>query len=242
MSENRHPAGTSLGGQWAPGSAGEVDLDAFDADPSTDPGMEDHFAQQRDPMRDMRTEAHSNMLPVGRQKADRVRSVAKYAAISLSEDLNANGVDPEESKAVADMRAIADRERTGTDMNDLQDSLALAARWRANHVPDSPTSTAQESESAQWSALDPRSVDARSQAREHNTLVYGINQAVPEAREMDFDDLTLRDGSGRVLPMPPVLKQSMSDFGEESGAEGRIECVKMDVPERRFFAGPPRRF
>lgn len=27
MSENRHPAGTSLGGQWAPGSAGEVDVD-----------------------------------------------------------------------------------------------------------------------------------------------------------------------------------------------------------------------
>lgn len=31
MNENRHPAGTSLGGQWAPGSAGEVDFDdAFD--------------------------------------------------------------------------------------------------------------------------------------------------------------------------------------------------------------------
>lgn len=27
MSENRHPAGTSLGGQWAPGSAAEIDSD-----------------------------------------------------------------------------------------------------------------------------------------------------------------------------------------------------------------------
>lgn len=31
MNDNRHPAGTSLGGQWAPGQAGEVDFDdAFD--------------------------------------------------------------------------------------------------------------------------------------------------------------------------------------------------------------------
>lgn len=30
MSENRHPAGTSVGGQWAPGSAGEIDLDDSD--------------------------------------------------------------------------------------------------------------------------------------------------------------------------------------------------------------------
>lgn len=30
MSENRHPAGTTVGGQWAPGQAGEVDFDDSD--------------------------------------------------------------------------------------------------------------------------------------------------------------------------------------------------------------------
>lgn len=49
MSENRHPAGTSVGGQWAPGSAGEIDLDdAFDdetpaPEPELPPGYDDAF-------------------------------------------------------------------------------------------------------------------------------------------------------------------------------------------------------
>lgn len=30
MSENRHPAGTSIGGQWAPGSASEIDDELYD--------------------------------------------------------------------------------------------------------------------------------------------------------------------------------------------------------------------
>lgn len=35
MSDNRHPAGTSLGGQWAPGSSSEIDLDdALDETPT----------------------------------------------------------------------------------------------------------------------------------------------------------------------------------------------------------------
>ena len=33
MSINRHPAGTSVGGQWAPGAAGEVDMDLLTESP-----------------------------------------------------------------------------------------------------------------------------------------------------------------------------------------------------------------
>lgn len=241
MSGNRHPAGTSLGGQWAPGSAGEVDLDAFDADPDTDMSMEDHFSQKHDPMNNMRTEAHSNMLPVGRRKAERLRSVAYHSSISLSDDLRANGFDPEESKAVADMRAISDREVTGTEMRDMQDSLAMAARWRADHVPDAPTFTAEEAAASQWSAMDPRSADTRAQIREHNTLVYAAKLESPEAREMDFDDGTLRDEHGKILPAGPGMKKAMRNFAESSGVQGRVECKQQEIPARRFFAGPPRR-
>lgn len=42
MSDNRHPAGTSVGGQWAPGSAGEIDIDD-----ALDDAFGDTFAPRR---------------------------------------------------------------------------------------------------------------------------------------------------------------------------------------------------
>lgn len=38
---NRHPSGTSIGGQWAPGASGEVDADFDFDDPSANPFSED---------------------------------------------------------------------------------------------------------------------------------------------------------------------------------------------------------
>ena len=43
MSINRHPAGTSVGGQWAPGASGEVDVDLDAGSPSIDLEEDGHY-------------------------------------------------------------------------------------------------------------------------------------------------------------------------------------------------------
>ena len=63
MNDNRHPAGTSVGGQWAPGASGEVDDQLDFEDAFDDIGHTEHEGRidlddwgVREQMRDVRTE------------------------------------------------------------------------------------------------------------------------------------------------------------------------------------------
>lgn len=83
MSENRHPAGTSLGGQWAPGSSDEVDLSDEDFTPQEQPPREPvKFMDSHDQkaISNLEYRAHRRMAISAARELDEKFPGAAYAA------------------------------------------------------------------------------------------------------------------------------------------------------------------
>lgn len=78
MSENRHPAGTSLGGQWAPGSASEIDLDE-DFTPPPREAVRFMDSHDQKAISDLEHRAHRRMVISAARELDEKFPGASYA-------------------------------------------------------------------------------------------------------------------------------------------------------------------
>lgn len=133
--DNRHPAGTSVGGQWAPGSASEVDFDdAFDdlGYNATEPPQESTYGdfapddwQERPEMRGVRTK--NERLGLGGFVHPEARSAIDSAFYNhVNEEITTD-----------DLTYLQERHLPATSNAEIVDSLNNARDILADHDEDS---------------------------------------------------------------------------------------------------------
>lgn len=229
--DNRHPAGTSIGGQWARGSAAEVDLD----DAWESPGGQAWAKSVACPMNDLLLDAQILMISPGK-RASRLREIAGRAPGKYLDECAATGVEPDE-QALEQLRAISDRPRDPDGQADARESLNLAAAWRAQHVPEAPSFTAEQvrGKHAKWT--DPRSTEERRRVSAHNSCMDIAREADDSAASVDPRSGDVYDAEGSKIEIDESARRDLRAFIAEKSLEDETLIRSSPLPPRRFFTG-----
>lgn len=191
MTDNRHPAGTSLGGRWAPGSAEEIDE-----------AVEEFTAFESEGARREIAASVLDIRSLVNRPAQEVRDRADDAASEYSLRCSSAGIEPDD-QALADLRAISDRPRREPDEVDAELGLRAMVGWKSQYADHAASGIVRVEDAAESerAIIDPYSTQKRLDAMRHNSMARAFRSVVPGVRSVQTDSARAFDSDGDEIEL-----------------------------------------